>query len=184
MISFLSGVVLQKGRDFVILKAGPVGYRVAVAAPLHERLRKGEEAPLYVHEQVREDGREMFGFSSFGELEFFWRLIDVQGVGARMALHILGLGSVAEVKRAIERGDIATISSAKGVGKKTAQRVILELQGKLVGEDGLPGGAEEVVSALENLGYARSKALQAAASVPGEGSTEERIKMALRLLAK
>lgn len=185
MIAHLSGIILEKGPDFVILKAGPVGYKVWVANGLELSLQKGAETELYIHEHVREDSRDFFGFASFEELEFFWKLIDLQGVGARMALQILALGPVPSIMKAIDKGDVAFISSAKGVGKKTAQRMVLELKGRLVDPDaGLDGTQMEVVSALENLGYTKSKARAAAASVTTEGSAEDRIKMALRLLAK
>ena len=185
MIAHLSGTILEKGPDFVILKAGPVGYKVWVANGLESSLHKGAEADLFIHEHVREDSRDFFGFSSFEDLRFFWQLIDLQGVGARMALQLMSLGSVASIMKAIDKGDVAFISSAKGVGKKTAQRIVLELKGKLVEGDELYEGAQsEVVSALENLGYAKSKARAAASSVTTEGTAEERIKMALRLLAK
>lgn len=185
MIAHLSGTILEKGPDFVILKAGPVGYKVWVSNGLETSLLKGAETDLFIHEHVREDSRDFFGFTTFEELQFFWRLIDLQGVGARMALQIMSLGPVASVQKAIDKGDVAYISSAKGVGKKTAQRIVLELKGKLVdGDEALEGSAQEVASALENLGYTKSKARMAAGSVPTEGSPEERIKMALRLLAK
>jgi len=184
MIAYLSGKILEKGKDFVLLQAGPIGYKVTVSSELYDNLRKDTNAVLYVHEAVRDDGREFFGFINFRELEFFWKLIDISGVGARVALQLLSLGSVDTVQSAIEKGDVIFIASAKGVGKKTAQRVVLELQGKLVGEDGPIGGSGEIVSALENLGYSGGRARQAAASVPQEGSTEERIKFALRLLSK
>jgi len=184
MIAHLSGTILEKGPDFVILKAGPVGYKVWVANGLEKSLHKGSEADLYIHEHVREDSRDFFGFSTFEELQFFWRLIDLQGVGARMAIQILALGPVPSILKAIDKGDVAYISSAKGVGKKTAQRIVLELKGKLVDDDVDGGAQSEVVSALENLGYTKSKARAAAASVTTEGPAEDRIKMALRLLAK
>lgn len=184
MIAYLSGKVLEKGGDFIILQAGPVGYKVTVSSELLTRLHKDTNAALFVHETMRDDGHEFFGFSVFRELEFFWKLISVSGVGARVALQLLSLGSVQSVQSAIEKGDVAFISSAKGVGKKTAQRVVLELQGKLVDDDGPAGSSNEVVSALENLGYSKGMARQAAASVPQEGPAEERIKQALRLLSK
>lgn len=184
MISHLSGTILEKGSDFVILKAGPVGYKVWVSPELGKGLVKGSDAELYIHELVREDSRDFFGFSGFEELEFFWQLIDLQGVGARMAMQILSLGPVIGIRKAIDKGDVAFISSAKGVGKKTAQRIILELKGKLVDGGPLDGPQQEVVSALENLGYSSSKARAAAASVTTEGKPEDRIKMALRSLAK
>lgn len=184
MIAYLSGEILEKGSDFVILRSGMIGYKVIVSPELHPKLLKESEVSLYIHENVREDSRDFFGFSAFDELEFFWKLISVSGIGAKGALQLMTLGKVGEVQSAIEKGDVSYISSAKGVGKKTAQRVVLELQGKLVEEGDLENGGSEIISVLENLGYTRNKARQAAASVPQEGSTEERIKMALRLLAK
>lgn len=185
MISYLSGTILEKGADFVILKAGPVGYRVWVGGTLGKSLQKAAETGLYIHEHVREDSRDFFGFATFEELRFFWRLIELQGVGARMAMQIMALGEVKTILKAIDKGDIAFISSAKGVGKKTAQRIVLELKGKLVDEEeAVDGATSEIVSALENLGYTKAKARAAAASVPPDGSPEDRIKMALRLVTK
>lgn len=185
MITHLSGIILEKGPDFVILKAGPIGYRVWVTEALEKSLNKGAEAELFVHEHVREDSRDFFGFVSFEELQFFWKLINIQGIGAKTALNILMLGTIPVILKAIDKGDVAFVSAAKGVGKKSAQRIVLDLKGKLVDPDeALDGSQQEVASALENLGYTKSKARMAASSVPEEGPAEDRIKMALRLLAK
>jgi Holliday junction DNA helicase RuvA len=184
MIAYLKGNVLKKGADSAVIVTGGIGYLVHLTPRTLDELKSGGEASLHTHLVVKEDAHVLYGFVSEEELRLFLRLIDVQGVGARMALHVMALGPVGTVRAAIGKGDVAFLSSAKGVGTKTAQRIVLELKGKLVEEDGETGTSGELVSALENLGYSRGKARQAAASVPPEGTTEERIKMALRLLSK
>ena len=181
MIAYLRGDVLEKGNDFIILLVEDVGYKITVPGSVMADSSKGSKIGLFTHESVRDDGRDFFGFKKFNELVFFWKLISVSGIGARTGLNLLSLGPVESIQRAVDKGDVVFISSAKGVGKKTAQRIVLELKGRLVDEDGESG---EVVSALENLGYPRTKALMAASSVPQDGSTEERIKMELRMLSR
>lgn len=183
MISYLKGIVLEKGREHVILLCGDVGYLVSVGAPLLAGLEKGQEARLYTHHIVREDAAALVGFASMAELEFFWKLISVSGVGPKMGLHLMALGPVEHVRRAVENGDVAYIESAHGVGRKTAQRIVLELKGKLITDDAPGEGGDEAVSALENLGYPRHRAREAVNGL-GEGTTEERIRAALKILAK
>ena len=183
MIAYLKGSVLEKGKDRVILLCGDVGYMVQLAPALLASLEKGKEARLYTHQVVREDAVELVGFASVQELEFFWKLISVSGVGPKMAMHILSLGPVESVRRAVEKGDVAFIESAHGVGRKSAQRVVLELKGKLITDEDAGEGSDEVVSALENLGYPRHKARDIVKDLD-EGSTEEKIRAALKVLAK
>lgn len=184
MIAYLNGRVLEKGKDFAILVCGEIGYKIGLGPVLLAALEKGVPASLYIHEVTRDDGRELFGFAAMKELEFFWKLTGVSGVGPKMAMHLLALGPVESVAKAIDKGDVAFLESAQGVGKKTAQRVVLELRGKLVSDDMPTGEASEVVSALENLGYARNKVRDIVNALPEGGSTEERIKQALKHLAK
>jgi Holliday junction DNA helicase RuvA len=184
MIAFLKGTVLEKGKDAMIVLAGDVGYLVQVTPSTFAAFQKGDPIRLYVHQVVREDAQDLVGFQSMAELESFWKLIGVSGVGPRMALHLLALGPVEAVRRAIERGDVAFLESAQGVGRKTAQRVVLELKGKLITDDEPGAGADEVVSALENLGYPRAKAREVANGLPEDATTEEKIKLALRQLSR
>ena len=183
MIAYLSGKILEKGKDFAIVLAGEVGYKVQLAPAALKSLEKGASVKLYTHQVVRDDAQELFGFLSMKELEFFERLISVKGVGPKMALHLLALGTVEEVSHAIDRGDIDYLSSAQGVGKKTAQRAVLDLRGKLVSDTGSREGSD-LASALENLGYPRAKAHEAARSVGVEGTMEERLKAALKLMSR
>ena len=184
MIAYLKGSVLEKGKDYAIVLCGPVGYKVQ----MHERtlLALSKESPvtLYTHQVIREDAHELYGFATLRELEFFWRLTSVSGVGPKMAMHLLAIGMVETLSRAIEKGDVEFLSSAHGVGKKSAQRVVLELRGKLVDEEALPEGDGEVVSALENLGYPRTQAREAVKLLDPDASTQDRIKQALKSLSR
>lgn len=182
MISYLSGTVLEKGKDFAIILAGQVGYKVMMTGRVRDLLEKGGPAKLYTHQVIRDDAQELYGFASMRELEFFWRLISVSGVGPKMALHLMGLGTVDEVSRAIDRGDVEYLAAAPGIGRKTAQRAVLELRGKLVSESG--SADDELVSALVNLGYPAAKARAAAQSAGTEGPTEARLKAALKSLSR
>ena len=184
MIAYLKGRVLEKGKEFVILLVGDTGYRLGVPSRLLASLQKGDEAALYTHEVCRDDARELYGFSSMPELEFFWKLTSVSGVGPRMAMHLLSLGSVESIGKAVEKADVEYLAGAQGVGRKTAQRVVLELRGKLTNDEEASGEVSEVVSALENLGYHRARIREIVGTLPQDASTEERIKQALRQLAK
>ncbi len=192
MIAYLKGTVLEKGKGFVIVVVGDpstalgtgIGYRISLPERTLAPMEKGQVVRLYTHQVVREDLQELYGFDSMKELEFFWKLTAVSGVGPKMALHLLSLGLVDSVSKAIEKGDIEYLTGAQGVGKKTAQRVVLELKGKLVGAGEVSGPSSETISALENLGYPRSRAREVVAALPADASTEEKIRMALRQLSK
>jgi Holliday junction DNA helicase RuvA len=183
MIAYLSGKILEKGKGFAIVLAGELGYKVQLAESVLKSLEKGAPVKFYTHQVIREDAQELFGFATMKELEFFWRLISVTGVGPKMALHLLALGPIEDIGRAIDRGDVDYLSSASGVGKKTAQRLVLDLRGKLVSESG-SGEGSDLASALENLGYPRAKAHEAARSVGLEGTMEERLRAALKLMSR
>ncbi len=182
MIAFLKGSVLEKGREHVILLVGDIGYLVKVPTHLLAALEKGNEARLYTHQIIREDANDLVGFATVAELELFWKFITVSGVGPKMALQLLSLGTVESLRGAVERGDVSYLESASGVGRKTAQRVVLELKGKLVTDDDPGEGGDEAVSALENLGYPRHKAREIVKDL--DGTTEERIKSALKILSR
>lgn len=183
MIAYLKGTVLEKGKEHVILLCNDVGYLVQLPTHLAASAERGGFAAFYTHHVVREDASDLMGFASSEELGFFLQLISVSGVGPKMGLHLMSLGPVASIRGAVEKGDVAFLESAQGVGRKTAQRVVLELKGKLVTDDEPGGGSDEAVSALENLGYPRARVREAVAAV-GAGSTEERVRAALKLLAK
>ena len=182
MIAAVRGKILARGPDHVVVETGGIGYKVFV--PRHPA---GEDALLHTHQVVREDGHFLFGFETREELALFELIIGVSGVGPRAALAILSVARPADVAAAIAAGDAATLAKAPGVGKKTAERLIVDLRSKVghvaVGPAmGEPTSGDEAVAALRALGYTLAEAEQALRGVPpaGTASTEERLATALR----
>lgn len=189
MIGSLRGPVSHVGLDHLVIELGGVGYRVVVAPALIGRLRVGAEASLFIHHLVRDDQQALFGFAKPEELAFFELLMTVTGVGPRLALAITGAHPVTRLQMAIVTDDLDVLTSVSGVGRKTAQRVVLELKEKIhaAGIAVGPGAAgdSDVVAALESLGYTSTEARRAAGSVAAiEGGLDERIRAALQELAR
>ena len=182
MIATVRGKVIARGVDHVVVEANGVGYKVFV--PSHP---SGDEVLLHTHHVVREDAQLLFGFESREELALFELLISVSGVGPKAAVAILSVSRPVDVASAIAAGDAATLAKAPGVGKKTAERLIVDLRSKMgriaLGPDGpdIPD-ADEAVTALRALGYTVSEAQAALRGVPAasKASTEERLAAALR----
>jgi Holliday junction DNA helicase RuvA len=188
VIASIRGRIVQRGTDHVVVETGGVGYRIFV--PRHA---EDDEVLLHTHQVVREDAQLLFGFETRDELALFELLIGVSGVGPKAALALLGLSRPADVAASIAAGDAAALAKAPGVGKKTAERLIVDLRAKVgtlaVAGGGTataepPGGSEadEAQAALRALGYTATEAARALADVagPGRASTEERLAAALR----
>lgn len=191
MIGKLKGLIDSYGEDFVILDVNGVGYVVQCSSRTLQKLPgAGEAASLAIETQVREDAIRLFGFNSDAERDWFRLLQSVQGVGAKVALAILGIMSPAELATAIGTQDKAAVSRAPGVGPKLAARIVAEMKdkapalaavdpvvAKLAGEDdakGAPKPVQDAISALVNLGYGRPQAAAAvAASVKALGESAE-----------
>jgi Holliday junction DNA helicase RuvA len=195
MIAILSGVVSEKLTDIVVLDVQGVGYGLLVPAEDYGRLKAGESAKLYIYEHIREQAHDLFGFLSRDTKALFEQLLDVNGVGPKMALNMLSIGSGQEVRQAIAAGDVTFIQQASGVGKRVAERVVVELKDKvgLVGVDlestGLLQGEtnlmkDEAVEALVALGYTAADAGQSLAGVDPKLPTEDRVKLALKAAPK
>ncbi|HYH36462.1 MAG TPA: Holliday junction branch migration protein RuvA [Candidatus Saccharimonadales bacterium] len=191
MIAILSGRVSEKLGDVVVIDAGGVGYGVLVPAEDHGRLTIGEPAKLYIYEHIREQAHDLFGFLGRDTKILFEQLLDVNGVGPKMALNMLSIGTTEEVRAAIAGGDVKFIQRANGVGKRVAERVVVELKDKvgLMGVDletaGLLHGEQEsmkdeAVEALVALGYTVADAMKSLANIDPELPTEDRIKQALK----
>lgn len=170
MIAYLNGVVRERHPARVVLEVHGVGYEVQVPARTFQQLpAAGAAAALFVHTHVREDAIQLFGFAAAAERELFERLLAVNGVGPRMGLAVLSVLSPDELARAVQAHDLARLTTVPGVGKKTAERLVIELRDKLPagGADTaaaaapLGGTAEDVLSALVNLGYAPAPSAQA-----------------------
>jgi Holliday junction DNA helicase RuvA len=191
MIATLNGVVSEKLADVVVLDVQGVGYGLLVPAEDYGRLALGEPAKLYVYEHIREQTHDLFGFLARDTKSLFEQLLDVNGVGPKMALNMLSIGSGQAVRQAIASGDVKFIQQASGVGKRVAERVVVELKDKvglvgvdlestglLQGENALSG--DEAAQALVSLGYTAADASIALKDIDPELDTAERIKLALK----
>lgn len=179
MIAYLHGTVADFEADAVILEVQGIGYRVAVARPAYEL---GERVKLFIYEVIREDRHDLCGFSRKEDLALFEALLDVQGVGQKVAMKILSTGPSEKIIAAITSEDLSFFSGISGIGKKTAQKIILELKGVLVSSTTSSVVADDVVEALEGLGYSKEDIQAVLAHVPAQGNTEVRLKEALKLL--
>lgn len=174
MIAYLKGTLVSRGLDRCVIEAGGVGYLVHLTPACSARLAGvGGTVTLHIHHHVREGEQTLYGFLEQSEREVFQRLIGVSGVGPRLALAVLGGLDPVAVQAAILTGDAAALSRVKGVGKKTAERIILELKDRLDVEiSGLPFGVEpgvpaDVLAALATLGFSRGESLRALREVQG-----------------
>lgn len=195
MIAVLSGVVGEKLGDIVVLDVNGVGYGLSVTAEDFGRLTSGEPAKVYIYEHIREQGFDLFGFLTRDTKQLFEQLLDVNGIGPKMALNMLSIGNSTEVRQAIASGDVKFIQQANGVGKRVAERVVVELKDKvgLTGVDldsiGLLQGeasvvGDEAAQALVALGYSAADAAVALKSIDPSLPTEDRIKQALKGVTK
>ena len=184
MIASLRGVVLDITPTSVLIEAAGVGYLVHATPAALGGMRKREEVFLYTYDLVREDTRDLYGFSSQDELRLFERMIAISGVGPKVALAMLSIGSTDALKRAIMGGDLVTLTSIPGVGKKIAQKIVLELKGQIVEEGEMSGPDREVIDALVSLGYSASQAKESLKGISHEVSdVSDRVREALRRLS-
>ena len=191
MIATLTGQVAEKIADIVVIDVRGIGYGVLVTTEDYGLLTTGNVVKVYVYEHIRENSHDLFGFVNLDTRQLFQQLLDVNGIGPKMALSVLSIGSANEVRRAIASGDVKFIQRAAGVGKRVAERIVVDLKDKvgLVGVDLATTGllqsdtmlrGDEAVEALVSLGYAPQDAAAALAHVPADLPTEERIKQALK----
>ena len=191
MIARLRGLLLEKTPEQVVLDINGVGYQAFISLPTYSSLPElGAEIVLDIHTHVREDVIQLFGFSSKRERSIFERLVQISGIGPRLAMTILSGSPVDDLIASIKREDLARLTSIPGVGKKTGERIILELKDKLRDfvVDDEPGGSEvDVISAMENLGYNRGLiegAIKRALNGGEDPGFDELFKRALQILTK
>lgn len=168
----------------MVIEVGGVGYVVRV--PLQTSLPEGQTISLFIHTAVREDAIDLYGFLTEEELSFFKQLMSVSGVGPKTALGIVNVSDIASLTRAIAAGDSATLIKVFGIGKKTAERIVVELREKVIrsDQDTTPAGALsdiEVIEALQTLGYRAEESRRALKEVSG-ASTQDRLAAALKYL--
>lgn len=187
MIGYLEGLVIHGEKNALIVRTGGVGYKVFVTPDVLEAT-KNKTVSLWIHSAVREDAFDLYGFPERETLEFFQLLIGVSGIGPRSALGILGLADVRTLRQAIASKDTAYLVKVSGIGKKTVEKIVLELQDKIDPiTDLLPetGGELDAIEALKALGYDDRSARLALQKIPKTVTDAgERIKAALKQLAK
>lgn len=188
MIAHVEGLATEKFAGSVIVDVMGVGYEVSVSLGDFESVSMGEKVKFFTYHHVREQAEELFGFSSLAAKKLFELLITVQGIGPKAALAILSLGSAEQVRNAIANSDVAFVTKASGVGKKSAERVIVDLADKV----GLPthyektavqtelGTNDEALEALMALGYTLADASKALENVDPKLSTAQRVTEALK----
>jgi len=199
MIALLSGHLAYKSFDHVIVDVGGVGYRLLIPLSTYYSLPDEGEVRLQVHTHVREDAIHLFGFLTVAEKELFGLLIAVSGIGPKLAVNILSHIPAGDLRAALADGDIKRLSALPGIGKKTAERLVLELKEKILKTGpplpraplaGLPtppaDPLEDILSALVNLGYKENQARKVLESleIPAGASLEEVLKGALKVLVR
>ncbi len=195
MIGFLRGKVVQLLTDYCLLDVGGVGYRVFIPTSTRNHLKAGEEAMLYTHLSVREDAMTLYGFESQEEYQGFQMLISISGIGPKVALGILSAITVSKLFQAIHEKQIAVLTKLQGVGKKSAERMILELKDKAAELDGAEGDLDapsedvagdqlsDAAAALSALGYSQAEISSVLRRVKEPITTEDAVKFELKEFA-
>ena len=190
MIAYLEGTIIHSTDKFIIINTSGVGYKVYITPETALAYKEEDAISLFIHTAVRENSIDLFGFSTVEALLFFELLLDVSGIGPRSALGIIALAPIETIKRAIATGDVGYLNKVSGIGKKTAEKIIIELRDKLQNykDEGNTSSSlreeGDILEALKSLGYSQNEARDALKQVPSsmEG-TNTRIKEALRILS-
>ncbi|MBX4187979.1 MAG: Holliday junction branch migration protein RuvA [Candidatus Doudnabacteria bacterium] len=188
MIGSLNGTIQHKSANYIILETQGVGYKVFITPILLANLKVGDKVKLVTMTYVREDQITLYGFEKLSELEFFELLLTVSGVGPKSAVGIMSLATLEMIKSAIVSEDPSVFTKVSGIGRKTAERVIIELKDKLKAHaDSTPVAKEhsDAMDALLALGYSQQEAREALKAVPTNVTNlQDKVKLALRTLTK
>jgi len=197
MIGSIKGKIILKRDKFLIVEASGIGYKINVSPDTLSKVKKvgdsarphdssgaGGETMLWIHTHVREDVLDLYGFLDYSELEFFEMLISVSGIGPKGALAILGVTSIETLRKAIGTGDTSYLTKISGIGKKTAEKIVIELRDKIGTE--LKGsslqGELDALEALKSLGYAQNEIREALKKISSDTDTSTKIREALKIL--
>lgn len=183
MYGYIKGKVIEIESNYIILENNDIGYLVFNANPYSFSIN--EEYKIYIYQNVKEDEISLYGFKSKEEKELFLKLIDVKGLGPKMALPIIAINNINDVIEAIENSDVNYLKKFPKIGDKVARQIILDLKGKLiVNENDKIDSNEELVEALEALGYKKQDVKKIIPNVNKDEKIENQIKEALKLLLK
>ena len=180
MYNYIIGKITRIETSYIVLENNNIGYQVQVGNPFS--FKYGEEYKVYIYTQIKEDEHLLYGFKEIEDKDLFLRLISVKGLGPKMALPLLATGNINSIFDAIERENILYLKKFPKIGDKVAKQIILDLKGKLAKLENIKETNEELISALENLGYKKDSIKKVAAKVDTSLSIENQIKEALRLL--
>ncbi|HEY4518531.1 MAG TPA: Holliday junction branch migration protein RuvA [Candidatus Paceibacterota bacterium] len=184
MIGSLEGTISHAEIGFVILSVAGVGYKVHI--PINMSAEVGASVRLWTHLAVREDALDLYGFEDRESLNFFEMLIKISGIGPKSALNIISISSLASLKQAVSEGDLPYLTKISGIGRKTAEKIVLELRDKVGASAPVSGKLREetdALEALESLGYNRKEAQDALRAAGGD-TASIRVKEALKILGK
>jgi len=189
MIAKIEGIVWDTNNKFLTVGVGGIGFKVFATAETKEVAQKGNKISLFTHLVVREDALDLYGFFTEEELQFFEMLISISGIGPKTALNVLNISSVTALKRAISTGDTSHLTKVSGIGKKIAEKMVLELKDKInitSDENDITFRDEiDAVEGLKALGYTQKDARDALSNIDRKiTKTGERIKAALKILGK
>ena len=190
MIGFIEGSVKMTTEKYAIVSTGGVGYKIFATTELLGKLHSQNECALFTHLAVREDALDLYGFETESELSFFELLIGVSGIGPRSALSILGIAAIETLEQAIATGDTGYLTKVSGIGRKTAEKIVLELRDKMHARHSGTNsvdlrGESDAILALQSLGYSQTESREALKNISPEiTGTNERIKEALKMLGK
>ena len=190
MIAYLKGVIIDKTTKFFVIQTGGVGYQVFASTNVLALPKGvGEEIALWTYLAVRENAMDLYGFETIDEKNFFELLLDVSGIGPKSALSVLSVAPIETLKKAIGSGDMSYLTKVSGIGRKTAEKIVVELRDKLASlghtdEAGVLRGDADVIAALETLGYAGHEIRNVLKEIDQSLSTNEKIKEALKMLGK
>lgn len=186
MIYSLEGKVLKIEESFIVLGVYGVGYKISVGS-FGLELRAGQELFLYTYQVVRETALDLFGFKTESELQLFELLISISGIGPKVAIAIMGVTTPQSLKRAVISQNLEELTKVSGIGRKNAQKILIELAGKIdkikIDSEGAESFDMEVYETLESLGFERTQIREILGDLSGD-TTEEKIKQALKILGK
>lgn len=182
MFDYIKGIVTKAYANYVVVDVCGVGYKIYTPNPY--KFKENNESILYIYHLVREDEQSLYGFGTEEERELFLRLINVKGLGPKMAMPILATGSINGIIDAIDRENILYLKKFPKIGEKLARQIILDLKGKLIASTNESASNDELVLALESLGYKSADIKNVITRVDNTQSIESQIKEALKLLLK
>src|SRR3989344_6813042 len=190
MIAYLEGLVKFKAINFLIILTRGVGYKVYVPADINSATAVAQNLSLYIHTHVKDDALDLYGFKDAENLTLFELFLSVSGIGPKTAVSIFSVGKIERIKEAIVRGDVAFFSAVPRLGKKNAQKIIIELRSKLgsLGELDLAaesGETKEIIEALKSFEFSAAESQEAIKALKDfEGNTSDKIRQALKFLGK